>query len=91
MWLEWDEDKAARNERRHGVTFEEAATCFYDPLQVAFSDPDHSEDEDREILIAHSERGNLLMVVYTLRGEAVRIISARRTTRKESQVYEEGI
>jgi uncharacterized DUF497 family protein len=91
MWLEWDEDKAARNERRHGVTFEEAATCFYDPLQVAYSDPDHSEDEDREILIAHSEHDRLLLVVYTLREEAVRIISARQPTRKETQEYEKGI
>jgi len=91
MWFEWDEDKAADNEQKHGVTFEEAATCFYDPHQVAFYDPDHSEDEDREILIAHSERGTLLLVVYTLRGEAIRIISARRTTRKETREYEIGL
>ncbi len=51
MWFEWEEHKAATNERKHGVTFEEAATCFYDPLQVAYYDPDHSEEEDREILI----------------------------------------
>lgn len=91
MWFEWDEQKAAENERKHGVTFDEAATCFYDPLQVAFYDPDHSEDEDREILIAHSDRGIPLLVVYTLRGEAIRIISARRTTRKETRDYERGI
>src|SRR5258706_2629401 len=75
MWFEWDEEKAAANERKHGVTFEEAATCFYDPHQVAFYDPDHSEDEDWEILIAHSERSRLLLVIYTLRREAIRIIS----------------
>jgi uncharacterized DUF497 family protein len=91
MWLEWDEAKAVRNERRHGVTFEEAATCFYDPLQVAYSDPDHSEEEEREILIARSEQGRLLLVVYTLREEAVRIISARRPTRKEAHDHEKGI
>jgi len=91
MWFEWDENKAADNEHKHGVTFEDAATCFYDPDQVAFYDPDHSEDEDREILIAHSEHGTLLLVVYTLRGEAIRIISARRTTRKETRDYETGL
>lgn len=89
--FEWDEDKAVDNEHKHGVTFEEAASCFYDPHQTAFYDPDHSEEEDREILIAHSEQGRLLLVVYTLRGEAIRIISARRTTRKETRDYEKGI
>jgi hypothetical protein len=91
VWFEWDDFKAAENERKHGVSFEEAATCFYDPHQVAFYDPEHSEDEDREILIAHSDKGQMLLVVYTLRGEAVRIISARRTTRKETRDYERGI
>lgn len=91
MWFEWDEEKAAGNEHKHGVSFEEAATCFYDPLQVAFYDPDHSTEEDREILIANSESGRLLLVVYTLRGEAIRIISARQTTRKEARDYERGI
>lgn len=91
MWVEWDENKAASNQRKHGVTFEEAATCFYDPQQVAFYDPDHSDEEDREILIARSEHDRLLLVVYTLRGEAVRIISARPTTKRETRDYETGI
>jgi uncharacterized protein len=91
VWFEWDEQKAADNERKHGITFEEAATCFFDPLQVAFYDPDHSDEEDREILIAHAEGGRALLVVYTLRGEAIRIISARRLTRKEARDYERGI
>jgi uncharacterized DUF497 family protein len=91
MWFEWDEHKAATNEGKHGVTFEEAATCFYDPLQVAYYDPDHSEAEDREILIARSDHDRLLLVVYTLRGEAIRIISARRLTPKETRDYERGI
>jgi uncharacterized DUF497 family protein len=91
VWFEWDEPKAAENERKHEVSFEEAATCFYDPHQVAFYDFDHSEEEDREILIAHSESGRTLLVVYTLRGEAIRIISARRTTRQETRDYERGI
>jgi uncharacterized protein len=91
MWFEWDEHKAAANERKHGVTFEEAPTCFYDPLQVAYYDPDHSEEEDREILIAHSDDDRLLLVIYTLRGESVRIISARRLTLRETREYEKGI
>jgi len=91
MWFEWDEHKAAANERKHGVTFEEAAACFYNRLQVAYDDPDHSEEEDREILIAHSEHERLLLVIYTLRGEAIRIISARRLTPRENQDYEKGI
>ncbi len=91
MWVEWDESKAASNERKHGVTFEEAATCFYDPHQVAFYDPDHSDEEDRDVLIARSEGGRLLLVVYTLRSEAVRIISARPTTKRETRDYERGI
>lgn len=76
---------------KHGVPFEEAATCFFDLQQVALGDPDHSEDEEREILIAHSEMGRLLLVVYTLRGETIRIISARRLTPKETREYERGI
>ena len=91
MWFEWDEHKAAANESKHGVSFEEAATCFYDQHQVAFYDPDHSQEEDREILIARSESGRLLLVVYTIRGEGIRIISARQTTRKETRDYERGI
>ena len=91
MELEWDAVKAAENERKHGVSFIEAANCFWDPLQVAFYDPDHSHDEDREILIGHSPRGRLLMVVYTLRGETIRIVSARQTTRKEARDYERGL
>jgi uncharacterized DUF497 family protein len=91
MQFTWSETKAARNKARHRVAFEEAQTCFYDPFQVAFYDPDHSEREDREILIAHSNRGRLLLVSYTLRGSTVRIISARKTTRVEAEIYAQGI
>ncbi|MCP4658752.1 MAG: BrnT family toxin [bacterium] len=87
MHFEWDQSKATANQRRHGVTFEDASTCFYDPNQVAFFDPEHSEEEDREILIGHSDRGRLLLVVYTLRGQAIRLISARRATRREKADY----
>ena len=64
---------------------------FYDSHQIAFYDPDHSEDEDREFLIAHSREGRLLVVIYALRSDAIRIISARRATRREAKDYAQGI
>jgi len=75
MHFEWDELKAERNKRKHGVTFVEAMDCFYDPHQIAFYDPDHSEDEDREILIAHSREGRLL-VSATRRPRQIGVIPA---------------
>ena len=68
-----------------------ALTLFYDLHQVAFCDPDHSEDEDREILIGHSSQGRLLLVIYTLRDKAIRIISVRRATQREAEDYAQGI
>jgi len=91
MQFEWDDDKANANEAKHGITFHEAMGCFYEPNQVAFYDPEHSEDEDREILIAHSNQGHLLVVSYTLREDAIRIISARRATRQEAEDYARGV
>ena len=91
MEFEWHETKAKTNAKKHTVTFEEAITCFYDPHQVAFYDPHHSEDEDREIMIAHSEKGRLLLVYYTIRNEVIRLISARLATKREVKDYEEGI
>ncbi len=90
MEFEWDPDKAARNLARHGVSFPEAATVFGDPLAITFSDPDHSEDEDRLLTFGHSGAGHLLIVSHTDRGVRTRIISARRATRKERKLYEEG-
>jgi uncharacterized DUF497 family protein len=87
----WDARKAARNCVKHGVEFEEAQTCFADPWQIAFYDPDHGDDETRELLIGHSSRGRLLIVSYTLRGLEVRIISARKVTRTEAATYAQGI
>ena len=92
MQFEWNEHKARQNEHKHGVSFQEALTCFYDPRQIAFYDADHSEDEDREILLGHSRQGRLLVVCYTLRDDLViRLISARRATRKEAQDYAKRI
>jgi uncharacterized DUF497 family protein len=89
MQFEWDEDKDRHNKRKHGVSFREALTSFYDPEQVAFYDVEHSDDEEREILLAHYNLERL--VVYTLRDDIIRIISARRATRREAQDYARGI
>ena len=62
-----------------------------DPQQVAFYDPDHSDDEDREIMIAHSDKGRLLLVVYTIRSEIIRLISARLATKREAYDYAQRI
>jgi len=86
--FEWDAQKASANERKHGVSFEEAATAFGDPLSVTIPDPDHSEDEDRFILLGSTYRGRMVVVVHTDRGDSIRIISARRATRTERRQYE---
>ena len=91
MEFEWHETKAKTNAKKHGVTFEEAITCFDDPNQVAFYDPDHSDDEDREIMIAHSNNGRLLLVCYTIRGEVIRLISTRLAIKQEVKDYEKGL
>jgi hypothetical protein len=91
MQFEWDNRKALINYRKHGVSFEEAKSCFYNPHQIAFYDSEHSEDEDREILVGHSNRGRLLMVICTIRSDKIRIISARKATQQEVIDYEKGI
>ena len=88
LTFEWDSEKALANERKHGVLFDEAATAFGDPLSITISDPDHSDDEDRSILMGSTYRGRILVVVHTDRGDSVRIISARRATRTERRSYE---
>ncbi|MUL37601.1 BrnT family toxin [Gloeocapsopsis dulcis] len=90
MEFEWNPDKAALNFEKHGVSFQEAATVFDDPLSVTFSDPDHSIGESRYVIIGVSRLGQLLVVAHTDRGEKVRIISARKATRQEKRFYEEG-
>ena len=88
--FEWDEDKAAANLSKHAVPFEEAETVFRDPLYVDFHDPDHSYDEHRYIMVGQSERGRLLIVSYTERGDVTRLINAREATRREQEAYEKG-
>ena len=91
MHFEWDAIKALSNERKHGVSFDEAVMAFYDPQQIAFYDPEHSDDEDRELLIGHGGQGRLLFISYSLRGERIRIISARKAKPKEARDYANGI
>ena len=88
--FEWDPEKAAANEKAHRVSFKEALTAFRDPLAKIHSDPDHSLSQRREILVGHSVRGRLLVVAFSGLESRIRIISARRTTRRERRDYEEN-
>ena len=91
MTYGWDPVKAEENVKRHRVRFEEAASVFLDPRALTFWDPDHSEEEDREITLGRSARRRVLFVAHTAREDGVRIINARRATRRERRQYEEGI
>lgn len=91
MRVDWDEQKAAANLAKHGVSFNEGATVLGDSLGWTYPDPDHSESEHRWVTIGASESGRVLVVSHTGEGEqAARIISARRATSKERRFYEEG-
>jgi uncharacterized DUF497 family protein len=89
--FEWDKLKAMANKRKHGISFEEAQTVFYDDNAVLFDDPDHSQSEDRFIMLGMSYRLWVLVVSHCEKhGDAIRIISARRAARHEAQYYGEG-
>ena len=90
MQYEWDPPKAAHNLRKHGVSFDEAATVFLDQLAVSGADPDHSLGESRYVTFGMSSLGKLLAVSHTYRPGGIRIIGARRVTRAERNMYEEG-
>lgn len=85
----WDPRKAAANLGKHGVSFEEATTVFDDPLSVTITDPDHSNGEERLLILGESKEGHLLVVVHCEREETIRIISARSADRRERRTYEE--
>jgi uncharacterized DUF497 family protein len=89
----WDERKNKANRKKHGIWFEEARTVFDDPRALLFSDPDHSEEEERFILLGASSAGRTLVVVHCYKEseELFRIISARKASKKEVKAYEEGI
>lgn len=91
MNFEWDENKARINLQKHGVSFEEAQTVFYDENALLIDDPDHSEDEERFIILGLSAGARLLVVCHCYRESetVIRIISARKATRKETQYYEQ--
>ena len=90
--FEWDRKKAALNRRKHGVSFEEAQTVFYDEHAIEFFDPDHSDREDRFIMLGVSFRLRLLVVCHCVREahSVIRIISARKATRHEAATYRRG-
>jgi uncharacterized DUF497 family protein len=89
LQFDWDPRKAAANLVKHGVSLEEAATVFGDPLGRFLADPRHSAEEDRFVLLGLSRERRLLAVMFVDRGETIRIISARPATRRERRDYEE--
>ena len=93
MHFEWDESKNISNHKKHAVWFEEAQTVWADPASMEWLDEDHSDEEDRFIRIGHSSGSKLLLVVFCERdfGNMIRIVSARKATKKERRDYEEGI
>ena len=86
----WDENKNSINKIKHRISFEEATSVFYDENALIISDPDHSEEEERFIILGLSARANLLIVCHCYReaDSAIRIISARKATKKEEKAYE---
>lgn len=90
LLFEWDKNKAKRNIEIHGISFDEASTAFKDTLSLTIHDPLHSDEEDRFTLIGNSVKNRLLVIVHTERGDKIRIISARKATKKERKQYEEN-
>jgi len=88
LTFEWDKNKARSNLHRHKVTFDEASTVFKDTLSLTIGDPLHSQDENRLILLGMSYKNRLLVVIHTERGNNIRIISARKASKRERSLYE---
>jgi len=88
LFFEWNEIKASTGFKKHGVSFEEATTVFGDTGSITISDPLHSTDEDRFIIIGYSLKHRLVVVIHTERGDNIRIISARLATKRERSFYE---
>lgn len=87
--FEWDENKNQKNQHKHGISFQEAKTVFYDEEALVIDDPEHSETEDRFIILGLSNKANLLIVCHCYRESdtVIRLISARKATKKESEYY----
>ena len=85
----WDDRKNLTNQKKHRVSFEEAQTVFFDEHAIEYYDPDHSESEDRFLMLGLSQKVRILVVSYTLQkdGAEIRIISARKATKREQNVY----
>ena len=90
MEFEWDPRKSDANLKKHGISFHEASTIFGDPLSITFKDPYHSIGEHRFLTFGYSRTGQLLVVVHTERRGKTRVINARRVTRQERKIYEDG-
>lgn len=90
MKLDWDSSKATANLQKHGVSFEEAGTVFGDPMALTFDDPDHSTGEQGFLTFGVSRAHKFLIVSYTERDVVTRIISARKMSRQERDIYENG-
>ncbi len=90
LLFEWDTEKAKKNRKIHGVSFDEASTAFRDALSLTIYDPLHSDEEDRLILIGSSCKNRLLVIVHTERRDRIRIISARKAAKNERKQYEEN-
>lgn len=88
--FEWDDAKARRNVRRHRVPFVEAVSVFSDSRALTMLDQAHAEVEDRHVIVGMSDRGRILVVVYTHRARTIRIITAHRATRRERRSYDQG-
>ena len=93
LYFEWDERKNISNVIKHGISFDEASTVFYDDRAILFDDPEHSLDEERFLLLGLSSSASICIVCHCYRQSdtVIRIISARKATKKEVQRYVEGI
>ena len=91
--FELDENKNRINQKKHGISFDEASSVFYDDLAILFDDPEHSQEEERFILLGMSEAANVCIVCHCYRASetVIRIISARKATKKEEERYVRGI
>ena len=91
--FEWDERKNEINRRKHGISFQEASTVFEDVEALVIDDPEHSEEEERFIILGYSLKANLLVVCHCYRSSesVIRIISARKATTRESEQYHEAL
>jgi len=89
--FEWDAEKSTQNRIRHGIDFDESREVFDDALAIVRFDAEHSDMEQRFIIVGRSKRGRALVTIFVERGTVIRIISSRRATRREARDYEEGV